>query len=160
MGEKTQKINQQKQDRVSEIREIITGAKDIIFADYRGLTVSQLTELRGKLQQELGLPVNDDFLVGPTALTLIKGDAGPVAKILLGFAKELPLDIKGGLVEGRVFSREEITALSTLPGRNELYAKLLGSMNAPATSVVMVLQAVAGKLVRTLQAVADKKKSA
>jgi large subunit ribosomal protein L10 len=178
MGEKTQKINQQKQDRVSEIREIITGAKDIIFADYRGLTVSQLTELRGKLQQEessfkviknnyskiafqeLGLPVNDDFLIGPTALTLIKGDAGPVAKILLGFAKELPLDIKGGLVEGRVFSREEITALSILPGRNELYAKLLGSMNAPATSVVMVLQAVAGKLVRTLQAVADKKKSA
>ncbi len=178
MGEKTQKINQQKQDRVSEIRNIISGARDIIFTDYRGLSVSQLTELRGKLQQEessfkviknnyskiafqeLGLPVDAGFLIGPTALTLINGDTGPVAKILLGFTKELPLAIKGGLIEGRVFSQDEITALSALPGRNELYAMLLGSMNAPATNVVMVLQAMAGKLVRTLQAVADKKKSA
>jgi large subunit ribosomal protein L10 len=178
MGEKTQKINQQKLDRVSEIRNIISDAKDIIFTDYRGLTVSQLTELRGKLKQEesafkviknnyskiafqeLGLPVGDDFLIGPTALALISGDAGPVAKILLAVAKELPLAIKGGLIDGRVLSQDEITALSALPGRNELYAILLGCMNAPATNMVLTLQAMAGKLVRTLQAVADKKKSA
>ncbi len=177
MGEKTQKINQLKKDRVSEIREIISRAKDVIFTDYRGLTVTQLTELREKLReedssfkviknnyskiafQELEMPMEDDFLIGPTALALIPKDAGPVAKILFTFAKDVPLTVKGGIVEGRVLSKDEVKELSALPGRSELYAKMLGTMNAPATNMVLTLQAVAGKLVRTLQAVADKKKS-
>jgi large subunit ribosomal protein L10 len=177
MAEKTQKINQRKKDRVKEIKDLISGAKDIVFADYRGMSVPQLTELRNKLNdeqsafkviknnyskiafQELELPIEDEFLIGPTALALIQKDVGPVAKILLGVAKELPLTVKGGIVDGKIFGKDEITTLSKLPGREELYAKLLGSLNAPATNMALVLNAVATKLVRTLQAVADKKKN-
>jgi large subunit ribosomal protein L10 len=176
MAEKTQKINQKKTDRVQEIKDLISSAKDIVFADYRGMSVPQLTDLRSKLNneqsafkviknsyskiafQELELPIENEFLIGPTALALIQKDVGPVAKILLDFAKEMPLTVKGGIVDGKVFHKDEITALSKLPGRKELYAKLLGSLNAPATNMVLVLNAVATKLVRTLQAVADKKK--
>ncbi|MBN1799076.1 MAG: 50S ribosomal protein L10 [Spirochaetales bacterium] len=177
MAEKTQKINQRKKDRVKEIKDFISGAKDIIFTDYRGMSVPQLTDLRTKLGdeesifkviknsyskiafQELELPVEEEFLIGPTALTLIKKDAGPVAKILLNCTKDMTLAVKGGIIDGRIFDKDEITALSKLPGRDELYASLLGSLNAPATNLVLVLNAVATKLVRTLQAVADKKKN-
>ncbi len=177
MGEKTQKINQLKTDRVKEIKDFISGAKDIVFADYRGMTVTQLTDLRVKLHdeestfkviknnyskiafQELELSIEDEFLIGPTALTLINKDAGPVAKILLNCAREMPLSVKGGIIDGKVFNKDEIIALSSLPGRDELYAKLVGSLNAPATDMVLVLNAVATKLVRTLQALLEKKKN-
>jgi large subunit ribosomal protein L10 len=176
MGEKTQKINQQKIERVAEIKRIIENAKDVIFTDYRGMTVAQLTELRNKLKEEesrfkviknnytliafkdLGLPATEEILTGPTALTLIVKDSGPVAKILINFSKDMPLVIKGGIIDGRLLTAEDITALSKLPGKKELYAKLLGSLNAPATNMVYALNAVATKLVRTLKAIALKKK--
>ena len=176
MGEKTQKINQQKIERVAEIKKIIENARDVIFTDFRGMTVAQITELRNKLKEEeasykiiknnytliafkdLGLPATEELLTGPTALALILKDSGPVAKILITLAKEMPLAIKGGIIEGRLLKAEEITALSKLPGKKELYAKLMGSLKSPATNMVYALKAVASKLVRTLQAVASNKK--
>jgi large subunit ribosomal protein L10 len=175
MGEKTQRINEYKSNSVKAVRSIIEKAKDYIFTEYRGLTVAQLTDLRRKLRaeqatykvvknnymhlamKELGKPDMSTLLKGPTGVTFITKDAGPVAKIIMEFAKDQPLVVKGGLIEGKEFSKDGIIAFSKMPSRKEMYAKLLGSLKAPATNTVYVLQGVISKLVRTIKAVGDKK---
>jgi large subunit ribosomal protein L10 len=178
MGEKTQKIQPRKVEAIKRIREMVAGSRDVLFADFRGLTVEQITALRRALSKqqadfkvvrntyarlalrELGLPVVDEFLVDPTALTLVRGDVGPVAKTLADFGRETTLKIKGGVIERRAASGEQVEAISRLPGREVLYAILMGTMKAPATNLVRSLSAVSSKLVRTLKAVADKKAAA
>lgn len=175
MSEKTQKIQQYKADAVSHIKTMVEGSSDIIFADYRGLTVEQITDLRGKLAEhdaelrvvknnftkialkELKMPDVGDSLFGPTAMALIKKDSGPVAKAMVEFAKDLPLDLKGGIVGGQFFDNAQIAALSKLPGRDQLLASLMGTMNAPLKNMMYAMNGVAEKFVRTLKAVADKK---
>jgi large subunit ribosomal protein L10 len=175
MAEKTQKIQPRKTEAIRKIRELIEGSRDLVFTDYRGLNVTQITELRRSLKDqaaeyrvvknnyarlallELGFPFEDEFLVDPTALTLISRDIGPIAKVLFDFARDSTLKIKGGLIEGRVLSSGEMEALSRLPGREQLYAMLMGVMNAPLRNLVYALGGVVSKLVRTLQAVADSK---
>ena len=176
MAEKTQRINEYKENAVKKFKDFVENAKDLIFVDYRGLTVAQITELRTKLLEEaskltvvknnymnlaltqLGMPDVKDLLVGPTAIAFVTKDAGPVAKMLVEFAKESPLALKGGIIEGKRFDLEQITTLSKLPSRDELIAKMMGSLKAPASNMVLVLNGVITKLVRTLQAVADSKK--
>jgi large subunit ribosomal protein L10 len=175
MAEKTQRINEYKTASIQKVREIIQGAQDLIFTEYRGLTVAQLTDLRRKLRaeqakykvvknnymnlalKELGKPDMSAYLKGPTGVTFIIKDAGPVAKILMEFAKEVPLIVKGGLIEGREFNKDGVLAFSKMPSRKELYAKMLSTMKAPASNFVYVLNGVITKLVRTLKAVGDKK---
>lgn len=175
MGEKTQRINEYKTKSVQAVREIIQNAQDLIFTEYRSLTVAQLTDLRKKLRaeqakykivknnymhlamKELGKPDMSAYLKGPTGVTFIVRDAGPVAKILVDFSKEVPLVVKGGLIEGKEFNKEGVTAFARMPSRKEMYAKILGTMQAPASNFVFVLQGVMSKLVRTLKAVGEKK---
>ncbi|MBN2736275.1 MAG: 50S ribosomal protein L10 [Spirochaetales bacterium] len=175
MSEKTQKIQKYKSDAVDKIKIMVQGASDIIFADYRGLSVEQITNLRGKLAenaaelrvvknnftkialQELKMPDVGDSLFGPTAIALIKKDSGPVAKAMVEFAKDLPLELKGGIVGGQFFNNEQITALSKLPGREQLLASLMGTMNAPLKNMMYAMNGVIEKLVRTVKAVADQK---
>ncbi|MDR1316255.1 MAG: 50S ribosomal protein L10 [Spirochaetales bacterium] len=148
-----------------------------IFTDYRGLTVEQITSLRGSLRKlnaeyrvvknnfariafkELSRPDVASCLVGPTAIALTKDEASQVAKSILDFAKETSVKIKGGLIEGRVFTDKQMEAFSKLPSRLQLLAQLMGTMNAPAQNLACAMNGVAGKLVRTLAAVADKKKA-
>ncbi|MBN1525317.1 MAG: 50S ribosomal protein L10 [Spirochaetales bacterium] len=176
MADKTQRINEYKENAVKKFKEFLEKSNDLIFVDYRGLTVAQITELRGKLREEnaqltvvknnymnialnqMGMPDVADYLVGPTAIAFITKDAGPVAKALVEFAKETPLSLKGGIVEGKRFGLGEVDALSKLPSRTELIARVMGSLNAPATNMVLVLTGVISKFVRTLKAVADSKK--
>ena len=100
----------------------------------------------------------DEFLVGPTALAMVRGDAGPVAKVLVDFMKEVPtLELKAGWVDGSLFNAKQVDAFSKLPSKLELLSSLMGTMKAPMQNFVYVLNAVPTKLVRTLQAVADKK---
>ncbi len=171
------RINERKREAVGRIKESLGSARDIIFTDYRGLTVQQITDLRGKLRdsrtvyrvvkndyariamQQLGLPDASSLLTGPTAVALVGGDAGPVAKVILDFGRESPLQLKGALVGGRLFGAREIEALSRLPGRDTLIAMLMGTMKAPLQNLVYVVNGVTSKLVRTLAAVADKKKA-
>lgn len=178
MTKKTQKINDYKKNAVKALKEIIEKSTDLIFTDFRGLTVAQLTDLRHKLRQEaarykvvknnymqialqeMGKPDVSDFLVGPTGVAFATRDIGPVAKIFVEFAKEAPLVLKGAIVDGKKLDQAGVDALSKLPSRQELIARLMGSLNAPATNLVLVLSAVASKLVRTLKAVADKKAEA
>ncbi len=171
------RINERKREAVGRIKESLGGARDIIFTDYRGLTVQQITDLRGKLRdsrtvykvvkndyariamQQLGLPDASSLLTGPTALALVGADVGPVAKVILDFTKDSPLHLKGALVGGRLFGARDVEALSRLPGRETLIAMLMGAMKAPLQNLVYVMSGVTSKLVRTLAAVADKKKA-
>ena len=156
-------------------QELLESSQDVIFTDFRGLSVSQITELRRSLQEkeaeyrvvknnyarlalkELGFPFEEDFLIDPTALALARSDIGPITKVLFGFTRDSTLKIKGGLVDGKVVSSADVEAISRLPGRNELYAMLMGTMNAPLTNLVYAMNEVITKLVRTVQAVADSK---
>jgi large subunit ribosomal protein L10 len=159
------KIQQSKIDAVKSLKEAFGEANDFIFADFRGITVDKVTELRSKLREndaelkvvknnyakiafnELGKPAElADFLVGPTAVTMIRGEAGQAAKTLVEFEKETPLKLKSGLIDGELYDFEKIVAFSKLPTKKELIQMLLFAINGSTT-----------KLVRTLQAVADKK---
>ena len=172
---KTTKINETKKNAVNDIRSLFENAKDVLFTDFRGLSVAEIAALRNTLREsatdykvvknnytkiameELGLPDVSDFLFGPTALALTKGDVGPVAKVLLDFGRDTSVAIKGGVVGGKVFSLDEVKALSALPSREQLLAMLMGTMNAPLQNLAGCLNGILQKLVRTLQAIAEKK---
>jgi large subunit ribosomal protein L10 len=82
-----------------------------------------------------------------------------VAKILVDFAKTAPLEVKGGVVGGKAFDAVQVDALSSLPGKEQLIAMLMSTMNAPLTNMLYVLNGIVTKLVRTLAAVQEKKES-
>ena len=175
MAYQIRKVQQYKLDAVSRLKERFGNSKDYIFTNFRGLTVDQITELRRKLGEQeadyrvvknrfakiafkdLNFNELDEYLVGPTAVALSRNDATSVAKVLFDFGKEAPLEVKGGIIEGQVFTAEDVEAFSKLPSREELLAKLMGTMNAPLQNLLYALNAVPQKLVRTLQAVADQK---
>ena len=167
------KVQQHKIDAVNALKEEFGDVQDIIFTDYRGLTVEQITLLRERLREknaayrvvknrfakiafeQMNMPVVGDNLVGPTALAYTSDESGPVAKILFELAEDMPLDVKGGLVDGKVFDSAQVEAFSKLPTRLELVAQLMGTLNAPLQTFVSTLNAVPETFVRTLQAVAD-----
>jgi large subunit ribosomal protein L10 len=173
MGEKTRNIQQYKVDGINAIKELVKSSRDVIFTDYRGLNVAQITELRRALRDketeyrviknnfarlamdQLELPYSAEFLVDPTALALVRGDVSPVVKLLFDFMRDTTLKVKGGLVEGKLVSGADVEAISKLPAREQLYAMLMGTMNAPLMNLMYAMNAVVTKLVRTLQAVAD-----
>lgn len=173
----TKKVQQYKVNRVKQLKDEISEVRDILMADYRGLNVEQITELRNQLREkdatfkvvknnlakialkELDIAGAEDYFVGPTAVALIKSDSGPVAKVLLDFAKNAPLAVKGGVVAGQTYDAKQIEALSKLPGKEQLIAMLMSTMNAPLQNMVYVLNGVTTKLVRTLVAVQEKKES-
>lgn len=177
MAQTVKKIQQYKTEAVTKLKESFTQTPDLIFSDFRGLTFPQMIELRNKLgeqgttykvvrnafariaMKEAGLPDASAMLEGPTALAFLGKDPSPAAKVMVDFTKNAPLTIKGGVVSGKLFSAKEIEALSKLPGRLQLLAMLMGTMNAPIRDFVYVLNAIPSKLVRTLAAVADKKKA-
>lgn len=168
-------IQQAKIGAVAALSKEFSNYNDVIFANYRGLKFGQMSELRSQLREqkavfkviknrtakiafeEMKRPDVSAHLVGPTAVALTTEDAAAVAKILFNFAREYPLEIKGGLIDGDVFSHDQVEAFSRLPGRDDLLAMLMGTMNAPLQNLVYGLNGVTQKLVRTLQAVADAK---
>ena len=175
MPETVRKIQQYKTDAVSKLKEQFTTAPDLIFSDFRGMTFPQMIELRAKLTEkgtayrvvrnsfarvamkEAGLPDASAMLEGPTALAFLGSDPSPAAKVMMEFTKAAPLHIKGGVISGKIYGLREIEALSKLPGRRDLLAMLMGTMNAPLRNMMNAMNGVASKLVRTLAAVAEKK---
>ncbi|TFG65114.1 MAG: 50S ribosomal protein L10 [Spirochaetales bacterium] len=169
------KIQKTKLEAVAKLKDKFGESNDFIFTDYRGLTVHQITSVRNKLRsQETEFKVlknrfakiafnqldyNDlgDTLFGPTAVAMCKAESGPIVKALFDFTKDTPLKIKGGLIAGKLLSAAQMDAYSRLPGRLELLSSLMRTMQAPLQNFVYVLNGVTTKLVRTLQAVADKK---
>lgn len=168
MAIKAKKLQAGKTQAIADIKVRLESVSDYIFTEYRGLTVEQITNLRGQLRakgatykvvknnfariafEELKTPDVSNYLVGPTAVALSGEEANSIAKILFDFAKETPaLVIKGGLIDGELYDSAKIEAFSKLPGKKELIAMLMSAMQATTT-----------KLARTLQAVADKKAEA
>lgn len=161
---------------IADLAVKLASAKATFVADYRGLNVEQVNDLRGKLRNagaEYQVVKNtllhlaakdtpqaclDPFLAGPTALAIAPKDPVAPAKVLSEFAKaNAKFSLKGGALEGRALSVAEINALADLPSREVLLAKMLGSMSAPATNFVGVLAAVPRSLVQVLAAIQDKK---
>ena len=169
------KINDEKKEMIQSLKDSFDGVNDFIFTDYRGLTVEQITALRGKLREletdyrviknryakiafkDMKYSVADDCLIGPTAVAMVRAESGPVTKELFGFAKNTSLFVKGALIDGKAFDSAEVESYSKLPTRAELLGKLMGTMNAPLQNVCYVLNGISTKLVRTLQAVAEQK---
>jgi large subunit ribosomal protein L10 len=170
------KVQDAKVASIGELKETLGAAPDYIFADYRGLTVEQITTLRKQLRakdahfkvvknnfariafEQLEAPDVASYLTGPTAVAISPKDANEVAKIMFEFSKETPaLKVKGGLVGKTVYDAAQVEAFSKLPGRKELIAMLMSVMNAPARNLAAALNDINARLVRTVKAVADKK---
>jgi large subunit ribosomal protein L10 len=169
----------EKEAVVAEIKDRFTAADSVILADYRGLSVKDMQDLRAKLREsggemkiyknrlteiavrELALPNMDELLQGPTAFVFAQGDPVAPSKALAAFAKEHDvLEIKGGLIENRLLEVGEIKTLAALPSREELLAKLLGTLQNPAAKTVRVLNGPGTAIARVLGAIADQKQAA
>ncbi|MEG7530464.1 MAG: 50S ribosomal protein L10 [Hungatella sp.] len=151
-----------KQPVVTEISELLDGAKTAVVVDYRGLTVDQDTALRKQLR-EAGVTYKvykntmirfaakgtvfealEPHLEGPTALAVSKEDATAPARILATFAKKADaLQLKGGVVDGTYYDEKGIQVIATIPSREELIGKLLGSIQSPITNFARVLSQIA-----------------
>ncbi len=151
-------------------------AASIIFTDYRGLNVAQVTELRSRLReadiefrvvkntlarfaaQKANIADLDEIFIGPTAMAFGVTDPVAPAKILLGFAKDHPqLEIKGGVLDGSVIDLSKVEYLAKIPSREELLAKALGSMQAPISGLAMVLSGILRKLLYALNEIKETK---
>ena len=150
---------------IEEAKEVLQSYNDYIFADYRGLTVEQITDLRKQLRakdcqfkvmknnfvkvafDEMKIENLADYLAGPTAIALLKDDPNEVAKILFDFAKEAPaLQVKGAFIDKEIYDAEKIEAFSKLPGKKQLIAMLMSAINGPAQKLAATLQAYVEKL--------------
>jgi large subunit ribosomal protein L10 len=169
------KVHQHKTDAVEAVKSRFESASNYVFANYRGLTVDQITELRNQLREknaefrviknryakialeQLEKPDVSDFLIGPTAVALMEDDFSPVVKALLDYGKEHSVEVKGAIIDGTVFDSVQAEKLSKLPSRDELLAKLMGTMNAPLQHFLYALNGVPTKLVRALKAIQEKK---
>lgn len=161
---------------VDEIKEKIQSAQSIVLVDYRGLTVEEVTELRKKYREanveykvykntmmkrafdEVGQTDIAEYLNGPSAVAFSLEDPVSAAKVTADFAKTHDvLEIKAGIVDGKLISKEEVIGLSQLPSKEVLVAKLLGSMNSPIQGLVNVLNGNIKGLAVVLNAIAEKK---
>jgi large subunit ribosomal protein L10 len=169
----------QKQQSVDEIKDRFAQSESVILVDYRGLSVKEMQQLRRQLRQsgaelkvykntltrialrELDLPTIDGYLEGPTGFVFAGVDPVMPAKAMTAFIKEhSALELKGGIVQGSVLDASGVKALSTLPSREELLAKLMGSLVNPVRGFMAMCNAPAGALARVMQAVADQKAAA
>jgi large subunit ribosomal protein L10 len=171
--------NASKVDSVAEIKDRFSRASSVVLADYRGLTVKEMQALRVKLREsgaelriykntltqiamrELAMPDLGALLEGPTAFLFMFGDPVAPSKALVDFSKEhKALQVKGGFIERSITDAAGVKALAALPSREELVAKLMGTLLNPIRGFMFICKAPAGALARTLQAVADQKAAA
>ena len=164
MALRTKNPNRQKTEAIESIKNDVKASSAFIFTEYRGLKVEQITELRKKLREnactykvvrnnfariafeDADIKDVDSWLTGPTALAMIAEDANLAAKTLFEYAKDAPaLVIKGAVVDGEIYDAKQIEAFSKLPGKKDLIAMFMSTVNATTS-----------KFVRTLQAIVDK----
>jgi large subunit ribosomal protein L10 len=168
---------EQKQAVVAEVAQQVAGAQAIVMAENRGMVVADMTQLRAKARAsgvyfrvikntlvrravaETPFAGLADQMVGPLAYG-IGPDPVAVAKVLSDFAKgNEKFVIMAGAMPGQVMSPADVTALASLPSREELLARLMATMQAPMTKLARTLNEVPGKFVRTLAALRDKQEA-
>ena len=149
---------------VEEISELLNGAATAVVVDYRGLTVAEDTELRKQLREAgvvykvykntmINFAIKDtefadlaQHIEGPTAIAVCKDDATAAARVLAKFAKTAEaLEIKGGVVDGIYYDAVGIGQIASIPSREVLLSKLLGSMQSPVTNFARVIKQIAEK---------------
>ncbi|MBE6100358.1 MAG: 50S ribosomal protein L10 [Anaerovibrio sp.] len=174
-------VTEQKKAIVANLKEILTSSQGAVITSYKGLTVAQDTALRVELRkagvsyhvikntmtriaaQEAGFEGMIQYLEGTTALAYSADDAVAPAKIISEFIKknnladEEKLVIKGGIVDGQVVTAEEVKAIASLPSREVLIGKLLGSIQAPLSNTVGVMGSMLRSIVTVLDAVRKQK---
>ncbi len=164
-----------KELRVEKLHKLFEESKHSVFVDYRGVSVSEMTDLRSRLSEQsavfrvvknnfckialdkLEYQPPSDMLAGPTAVAFFAGDPSGGIKELVKFGKDSTLSVKGAYVDGGKLAADELVRISELPSREVLLAMLMNAMNGNATNIVGVLQAVPRSLVNVLKAVQDKK---
>jgi large subunit ribosomal protein L10 len=164
----------QKSAVIDEIAEQIKSAQAIFAVDYRGLSVSQAADLRGRLSDanakfrivknslseraadKAGLQELKPMLVGPTALTLVSGDAAVAAKALNDAARALNLlEFKGGLLDGAVLTGDDVRSIARLPSRDVLHAQLVATVAAPLSGLARGLNALIAGIAIQLGKIAE-----
>ena len=160
-----------KAEEVAALKERFKSNELAVITDYRGLTVAEVTNLRRQLRplgveytvakntlanlaaQEAGVSELSSLLVGPTAIAFSHGDSAKVAKVLTEYAQGSKVfKIKGGVLQGRVISPEQLTSLAELPPREVLLARVIGGMQSPIVGLVTVLNGTLQSFYRVLQA--------
>ena len=174
-------VTEQKKAIVADLKEKLTGCKGAVLTSYKGLTVAQDTALRVELRKagvnyhvvkntmtriaatEAGMEELVAHLEGTTALAVSAEDAVAPAKVISEFIKKNNLadqgilTVKAGIVEGKVVGAEEVKAIASLPSREVLIGKLLGSFQAPVSNTVGVMGAMVRSIVTVLDAIRKQK---
>jgi len=169
---------EEKKKVVKEIEQKLQNALLVVFTDYRGINVEEMTELRNKLRQpgveykvlkntmtrfaleNLGYKDVVEHIDGPNAVLFSREDPVAPAKAIFDFNKaHKKLEVKVGILEGQMISAEKIKSLAELPPKEELLARVLGNMQAPITGFVYVLSANITGLVRVLDQVKQQKEA-
>ena len=166
-----------KEEELNELKKDLSEAKNLILAQFKGITVAQDTELRQKIRATSskyrviknklakiatkGTPAEEltNSLKGPTSIAYNSSDPVALAKTLTAYAKANPVFVfKAGMVEGRVVNLDDLNAIAALPSKEELIAKLLFLLNAPAQRIAVAVNGVARNLAVVVgQAVEQKK---
>lgn len=169
-----------KEEAVQELTEKLSGSRSVIFADYKGLNVARVTELRRQCRaagvemkvskntltriaaREAGLEGIVPMLVDSTAAFYSATDPVAPAKVLDAFMKEfrLQLPIRGGVVEGKIIGEKDVQALVDLPSREVLLGQVLGTIVAPLTGLLNVMQGTSRNFVYALEALRKQKAEA
>jgi len=164
----------EKEQTLSNLSEKVKGFQAAVLTNYRGLNVEQMNHLRQRLREEkisyhvvkntlmklaskgTDLEKLDHYFEGPTAIAISYGDPVSLAKILSEFIKTQPfLEIKVGLIQGKVASPEEVKALATMPSREVLFAQILGGIQGPANQLGAAVYNAVQQVLGILQARAD-----
>jgi large subunit ribosomal protein L10 len=175
VGEGT-RVKPEKVESVTELHEKFARAVSAVLADFRGLTVQELTDLRQQLREaslELAVVKNtlarlavqdtpfeglSPYLKGPTSITLSYRNVVAPAKVLNAYVKKQPkLAVRAGLFEGELVPAEKIAEIADLPSRDIILAQALAAMQGPLAGLVGILQGILSAFIGTLQAIHDKK---
>jgi len=165
-----------KENKIESIKEKLSKAQVAIVTEYKGLTVEEITKLRRELQKESGdytvtkntlakiaikgtnFEVLSDCFKGPIALAFGYEDQVAPAKVLAKFIKDTKKgEIIAAAMDGKLLSAEEAKALAKLPSKQEIYAKMLGCVNSPASGIANSINAIMSQLTRAMAAVRDQK---
>jgi large subunit ribosomal protein L10 len=169
---------EQKQQIVAEVKEVAASALSAVLADYRGLTVAEMTEMRVKARQSgvyLRVVRNtlakravegteyeclNDAFIGPTLLAFSQEDPGAAARLLKDYAKDLEdLEIKALSIGGEMLGADQLDRVAKLPTLDEARSLLMSVMQAPVVKLARTLNEVPGKLTRTVAAIRDQKQA-